>query len=382
VSPLWIALLIASIVLTFVSSLPRREPIRLPGRLAGDQEEEEVRHLRRSLVVQIGLASGGVVCILAAEELSPVRLVLFILLLLLARLLGERVGQVRRSFATILAPLMAPIDGAALLVEWMISPVFRRMRGEATLETPSETAYNHVLELTQTTVESVMTPRSEVDWFRANAPLSEITDSVKRKPHAYYPVFEGDFERLVGMISLIDLLEPASRDATAADLARHAVMVPETIGCDDLLERMRTDRFDTAVVVDEFGGIAGLVTLEDLLEVLVGEMIGEHEAVPVRARRLTEGNYLVDATVRIDEFEDLFGVTLPEGDYETLAGLFLSHVVRIPTPGEKLKVGGIRLEIVRADAHRIRTIKVTFPTTTELAESSAGRPRRDVDRSV
>jgi CBS domain containing-hemolysin-like protein len=124
---------------------------------------------------------------------------------------------------------------------------------------------------------------------------------------------------------------------------------------------MRADHFDTAVVVDEFAGIAGLVTLEDLLEVIVGELIGEHEAVRVRARRTSDGSYIADASLRIDEFEDMFGVSLPEGDYETLAGLFLSRVVRLPEAGERVTINGLRLEVVAADTHRIRSLKLTLP---------------------
>lgn len=191
--------------------------------------------------------------------------------------------------------------------------------------------------------------------------MGEITETSRHRPHAHYPVFEGDFERLVGMIDLVDLLDEAGAETTAAKLARPAIVVPETIGCDDLLERMRKDRFNTAIVVDEFGGIAGLVTLEDLLEVVVGELIGEHEAVRVRARKASDGSYLADGSLRIDEFEDLFGVSLPEGDYETLAGLFLSRVVRIPEAGERVSIDGLRLEVIEADTHRIRSLKLTLP---------------------
>jgi CBS domain containing-hemolysin-like protein len=359
----------ASAALVFVSSLARREPIRLPSRFAGDREDDMMPVIHRSLVVHIGLGLSCAIAALAATTLPSWVFLPYLGAVVIARVLGERIGKVHPRFARVLAPLLGPVDGAALLIDWMVSPLLRRNGAGAQMQEVGETPYDQVLELTQRTVEQVMTPRSEVDWFRSDATLSEITQTLRSRPHAYYPVFEGDFEHVVGMVSLIDLFRSVSPEVTAAALARPAVMVPETMSCDDLLERMRRDRFDTAVVLDEFGGIAGLIALEDLLEVLVGEMIGEHEPVRVRARRMADGSYLVDAAVRIEEFEDLFNVTLPEGDYETLAGLFLSHVVRIPSPGEKLQVESLRLEVAEADAHRIRTIKVAFADAVPPASS-------------
>jgi CBS domain containing-hemolysin-like protein len=332
--------------------------------------------VHHAIAVHIAASLACAIAVLAGDSISFSGLTVFFACLLLARGLGERIGRVWRGLSRIVSPLLAPVDGAALLLDWMVAPILRRtVRRRLSQEHRGE-AYDDVVELMQRTVEQVMTPRSEVVWLRAEASIAEITETARSRPHAQWPVFEGDFERLVGMVDLVDLpggsgglpggsasppgglghLRGApSEQMTAADLARPAVVVPETVGCDDLLERMRRDHFDTAVVVDEFAGIAGLVTLEDLLEVVVGELIGEHEAVRVRARKNTDGSYIADASLRIDEFEDLFGVSLPEGDYETLAGLFLSRVVRLPEVGERVSIDGLRLEVMEADTHRIRS---------------------------
>lgn len=360
-NPLWIGLCAASAALVLCSAIAQLEPVRLQRRLSGAREEGARRIVHHGIVVHIATSLACVVAVLGGSSVSPKALALFFACLLLARGLGERIGSVPSRLARIVSPLLAPVDGAALLLDWMVSPLFLRTATRAPAGGSRGEAYEQVAELMQRTVEQVMTPRSEVVWLRAEAPIGEITEASRRRPHAQYPVFEGDFERLVGMVDLVDLLGDLNERSTAADLARPAVVVPETIGCDDLLERMRKDRFNTAVVVDEFAGIAGLVTLEDLLEVVVGELIGEHEAVRVRARKTSDGSYIADASLRIDEFEDLFGVSLPEGDYETLAGLFLSRVVRLPEAGERVNIDGLRLEVIEADTHRIRSLKLTPP---------------------
>ncbi|MBD3161489.1 MAG: CBS domain-containing protein [Candidatus Eisenbacteria bacterium] len=365
-------LLAVSLLLVFVASLARREPVRLPRRIAGPREEGAVRQVHRALVLQIGIGFAAAVMVFSAEELRATHILLFAGAVVLARVLGHWIGRVRPGIGRVLSPLLAPVDGAALLLDWLVSPLLPRRLPERERRGDQDRAYDQVLELTRSTVEQVMTPRSEVVWLREEAELAEIAETVRRRPHARYPVFHGDFERLIGMVDLVDLIEAAGEKKTAGALARPAIVVPETIGCDDLVDRMRRDRFDTAVVVDEFGGIAGLVTLEDLLEVIIGDLVGEHELMPVRGRRIGENAFIVDATLRIDEFEDLFGLSLPDGDYETVAGLFLSHVVRIPSPGEKIHLGNLHLEVLEADAHRIRKLKITFSPPPERASRDAG----------
>lgn len=371
-SPLWILAYAAAVALMLVASIARREPIRLPRRVTGPREEGAMRVVHRGIVVHVAMGLACGVAVLTAADLSARGLALFFVSVLLAWALGERIGRMRPGLAHFLAPLLAPVDGAALLLDWIVSPILRRKTKVAAKREDRDPAYEQVVELMERTVEQAMTPRSEVVWLRADATLSEIAETSRRRPHAHYPVFEGDFERLVGMVDLVDLLGEGLEKATAADIARPAVMVPETIGCDDLLERMRNDRFSTAVVVDEFGGIAGLVTLEDLLEVVVGELVGEHETVRVRARKTGEGTYLADAGLRLDEFEDLFNIALPEGDYETLAGLFLSRVFRMPEVGEKVSIDDHKLEVIEADAHRIRLLKIMLPSANDEKNGNAG----------
>ena len=361
-----LVLMAGTLLLVFVASITVHRPIRPPRRLGGPHEERLVRVLHRSLVVHLAVTAACLGAISAAGVLRWRGVLAWMVALALAAALGDRLGRASRRLSQALSPLVAPVDGVALLLEWALAAL-RRPGSGPVVPSPgsSAEAYEQVLELTQKTVERVMIPRSEVAWLYAKATGQEILETVRLRPHSHYPVFEGDFEQLVGTLDLVDLLVPHEASATAGSLARPAVIIPETIGCDDLLDRMQRDRFDAAIVIDEFGGMAGLVTLEDLVELVVGELVGEHEAVPVRIRRMEDGSYLVDGTVRIEEVEDLLGLSLPRGDYETLAGLFLQHEARIPIPGEKLSLGGLRLEVVEADARRIRKFRlVLVPSVT------------------
>ena len=348
----------AGLALVFAASAAVREPIRLPRRTGGLHETEMGRVFHRGLSIHIAVILGSCTGVIAAPVLGARGIPLFLGGLLFLRLFGYAVGSRNHGLVHAVRPLLAPVDGAALLIDWLLSPLLRRARVPDSDEAAHSEAHAQVLDLTRRTVEQVMIPRSEVVWLRSGAGVDEIVDLIRRRPHSRYPVFEGDAEQLTGMLELFDLLEPVAPGSTAGGLAGPAVVVPETMGCDALLEKMRAERFGTAIVIDEFGGVAGLVTLEDLLEVIVGELAGEHETVPVRVRPLGDGSYRVDATLRLDEFESLLGIALPEGDYETLAGLFLSRTARIPGPGDKIEVDGVRMEVIDADERRIRTLHV------------------------
>jgi len=365
------ALPLAALGLVFVASAASRGPIRIHRRPKAVHSDEMARIVHRGLVLHVCLLAACCAAVLAAPWLPPRLFVLFLLGLLAARLVGYWIGS---RWSRALHPfglLLAPVDGAALLIDWALTLLFSGRDAGAPAAAAGIDPLHQVLLLEKRTVEQVMIPRSEIVWLPAHAVLDEFVPAVRRRPHSRYPVLEGDFEQPIGILLLRDLLRPHASQMKAGDLARPVVVVPETIGCDDLLQRMRADRIDIAMVVDEFGAMAGLVTLEDVLELLVGELEGEHEVVPVRYRRMEDGAYVVAGSLRIDEFEDLFGVPLPEGDYETLAGLFLSRSARIPGVGEKLDLGAVRLEVASATERRIRSLRLTIRPGGEESEAAS-----------
>jgi Mg2+/Co2+ transporter CorC len=354
---------LAVLALVAVASMSVRDAMRLPTRFAAVRDRKVIRLLHRTLVVHIALTAAAGCAVVVCTEAGWRATVVFLIATALARTLGNGIRLAGTTPSRVLSLLLAPIDGLALLIGWACTPLFANGREGREPGPPSGSpaeAYEQVLELTQKTVERVMVPRSETTWLSAKATIPEILDTVRRRPHTLYPVFEGDFESLVGMIDLVDLATPSVVGTRAGRLARPAVVVPETVLCDDLIIRMRREGFEAAIVVDEFGGMAGLVTLQDLLELLVGELVSEHEGAPARFVTLDDGSIQVDGTVRLDELEEVLGVPLPEGEYETIAGLYLQRAARIPVPGEWMEVDGVRIEVIGADDRRIRTLRVSL----------------------
>jgi CBS domain containing-hemolysin-like protein len=162
-------------------------------------------------------------------------------------------------------------------------------------------------------------------------------------------------------VHLFDLFQAPNVDLPVEGLLRPIGFVPEGKRCDELLREMRARHRPLVVVVDEYGGTAGIVTLEDLVEELVGDIRNEEEAAPAPVRRLEGGRWAVEAAMRVPDVNDTLGIELPEGDYETLGGLVLERLGRIPHAGDTITVGAVRLEVVSADARRVLEVAVTRP---------------------
>jgi Mg2+/Co2+ transporter CorC len=358
-----VVLVVAALALVFFAAISVRNATRLPTRFAAMRDRKTLRLLHRTLVVHIAMTGAAACAVVVCTETGWRAMTGFLIAAALARILGDRARLAGAGSSKVISLLLAPVDGLALLISWALSSLFANGTEQVDPAPPSGSpaeAYEQVLELTQKTVERVMVPRSEVAWLPARATIPEILDTVRRRPHTLYPVFEGDFEQLVGMITLVDLAAPRTAGGRAGDFVHPAVVVPETVLCDDLIVRMRREGFEAAIVVDEFGGMAGLVTLQDLLELLVGDLVSEHEAAPPRFLRLDDGSIQVDGTTRIDELEHILGIRLPEGEYETIAGLYLQRAARIPVPGEWMEVDGVRIEVIGADDRRIKALRISL----------------------
>jgi CBS domain containing-hemolysin-like protein len=176
------------------------------------------------------------------------------------------------------------------------------------------------------------------------------------------PVYEGDVESVIGIVHVMDLLKENDLTKTVSQIVRPVPMVPESKRCDELLKEFQKSRSHMAVVLDEYGGIAGLVTVEDVLEELVGEL--GHEPVLLRrnVHRVADGLFIVHAQVEIEKFESATGVRVPRGQYETLAGYLLQEFGRIPEIGASLRRGGVLYEVTDADNRKIKLVKVCKET--------------------
>jgi CBS domain containing-hemolysin-like protein len=176
--------------------------------------------------------------------------------------------------------------------------------------------------------------------------------------HTRLPVFHEDLDHVVGIVHVKDLLTGETADRPVADLLRPVPAVPESRDLESLLKQMLEDRAHVALVVDEYGGTAGVVTLEDILEELVGDIEDEFDAAGHTVRRVGAGRHLVKGSLRVDRVPALFGEELPEGEYETVAGFVLDQLGHIPEPGEVVVNGRLELTVTRVEAVRIVEVAI------------------------
>lgn len=219
-----------------------------------------------------------------------------------------------------------------------------------------------VFDLRAARASRVMVPRTEMVGVSAEATVEEVADLAERTGHTKFPVFEGDLDQIVGVVYLQDLIRPLrqgnGRMAVRA-LMREALFLPETVPIADLLAHFRRARQHIAILVDEYGGTAGLVTLEDLLEEIVGDVGDLFEQAPPQVQHLPDGSVLVDGLLTIDEVNEALGLHLHDPYYETIGGLVMGRLDRVPAVGDEVTLEeGVRLRVEEMDGLRVARVRV------------------------
>ncbi|MCQ3805135.1 MAG: hemolysin family protein [bacterium] len=218
-----------------------------------------------------------------------------------------------------------------------------------------------VLEFSDTIVREVMVPRTDMVTVTVDAELDELAGIVKEFGFSRFPVLDGGIDRVVGMAlakDLISILVEGGNGATVKDIQRTPLYVPETKAVSDLLREMRRNGDHMAVVIDEHGGTAGLVTIEDLLEELVGEIVDEHDEHDEWLRAEEGGVWHVDGRYPVDDMGDLLGVTLPQEEWDTVGGLVLALAGRVPEVGETFSTHGVEFGVREVLGHRLAKLRV------------------------
>ena len=223
------------------------------------------------------------------------------------------------------------------------------------------------IEVADLTVVDVMLPRAQMVCLPADAPLAEILRRVIESGHSRFPVYgEDDPDQIIGILLAKDLLK-CFADAAAAPcnirtLLRPAVLIPESKRLDILLKEFRLSRNHMAIVVDEYGGVAGLVTIEDVLEEIVGEIDDEHdEDDPARKKLIqpqADGAFLVNALTPIADFNERLGSSFDEDEFDTIGGMITSEFGHLPESGEEVVFGGFQFRVTKADARRVHQFAV------------------------
>jgi CBS domain containing-hemolysin-like protein len=250
-----------------------------------------------------------------------------------------------------------------------LGSLVRSSAQHGTLDEGTATLLDRSLRFGERTAEELMTPRVRVQALRADAPVLALVDTARHTGFSRFPVYGSDLDDVRGVVHVKQAFAvPASQRATTqvGTLARPVPTVPSSLDGDALLDRLRGQGLQVAVVVDEYGGTAGIVTLEDLVEEIVGDVRDEHDRLEVsRVQPLDEQSWLISGLLRADEVADAVGFVMPEGDYETVAGLVLERLGRIPTVGDEIELPGWRLTVTRMDRRRIAELRLT---QTALAE--------------
>jgi CBS domain containing-hemolysin-like protein len=243
-----------------------------------------------------------------------------------------------------------------------LGALVRTSAEHGTLDQGTAVLLDRSLRFGDRTAGELMTPRVRVEALRADATVADLVRKARETGFSRFPVHDGSLDEVRGIVHVKQAFAvPAALRGTTplSALTRPVYSVPETLEGDALLDRLRASGLQTALVVDEYGGTAGMVTLEDVVEEIVGDVRDEHdrgEAPPVRS--LGKDSWLVSGLLRDDEVAEATGFHMPEGDYETLAGLVLARLGRIPDVGDEIRVDGWRVTVMRMDRHRVAELRV------------------------
>jgi CBS domain containing-hemolysin-like protein len=293
---------------------------------------------------------------------------------------GETVARIStplvRGTFWLLWPLVAPImalsrrsEGQGLFSNcrnphWLDEELHRVLELEEIheLQPDEKEMISSIIEMHETSVREVMVPRVDMVCAEANTDIPTLLALIREMGHSRIPIYRGSIDNIIGVVYAKDLLkyeESPEEAASIEALARSPYFVPETKKVDDLLREFQQEKIHLAIVVDEHGGIAGLVTLEDLLEEIVGEIQDEYDAEQPMYEALPDGSLLVDAKLNIDALNEIMHTEIVSEDFETIGGLIYAALDRVPEPGETIDYKDLRMVVREVEGQRIAKVAIT-----------------------
>jgi putative hemolysin len=236
------------------------------------------------------------------------------------------------------------------------------VEGNADLEEDERDMITSVIELGEQPVREVMVPRIDIVAAPASSTVRDVLDRIVDSGHSRIPIYEGSIDNVAGVVYAKDLLKflrDGSQSAAVQPLAREASYVPETKKVDDLLHEMQQKRVHVAIVVDEYGGTAGLITIEDLIEEIVGEIRDEYDVEEATIEEVSASEALFDARVTIRDVNDTLDLDLEDEDFDTLGGLLYHELGKVPNVGDEVRVDGAVVTVLSTTGRRVRKVRVT-----------------------
>lgn len=311
------------------------------------------------------LLAAGVGLAVGAGQLLPAAIV---------RRSPERFLDLLLPAFTVVANVTAPFT--ALMIAWM-GPATRHSRNgepargsdqtsvaperQETESSDQNRLLRSVVGFGDTLVREVMTPRPDIVAIQADATIRDLRRLVQEQEYSRLPVFTDNLDNIVGLVVVKDLIqmpEVPEDSHSVREMMRPAAFVPETKRVVDLLREFQQGRFQLAMVVDEYGGTAGLVTVEDVIEELVGEIRDEYDSEAEPIIREAEDTFVFSGKVGIGEMAERLGVEIEDGDFETVGGFVLARLGRVPAVGERFEIDGLDVAILEAERRRIHKVRV------------------------
>ena len=229
---------------------------------------------------------------------------------------------------------------------------------EGIVEEKEKPLLHNILNFSDTVVREVMTPRTDMKCIEVSTPVSEALEVFKKTKYSRLPVFRQDIDNIIGIMRFKDVMELLETGRDVESSITELIFVPELKDISDLLPEMLKRRLQMAIVIDEYGGTSGLITLEDLIEEIVGEIHDEHERPEAdEIIRQADGSYLIDGKVLLESFAELFSLDIEEEDIDTIGGFIFNKEGTIPNPGYITRIGDVDVEIVKADKRRIYQVR-------------------------
>ena len=269
---------------------------------------------------------------------------------------------------TWLERLAAAFSGEPHSIDELLA-MLRTAEQERIIETDTLRMMEGAISVSASIVSDVMVPRSQMVSLPIKSPLLELAEKMIRSGHSRFPVHGENKDEILGILLAKDVLRGLLNEGTDADinaLLRPAVLIPESKKLNVLLKEFRLSRNHMAIVVDEYGGVAGLVTIEDVLEQIVGDIDDEHDTAEDGTTLIapqSDGCYVVNALTPIEEFNERFGADFSDHEYDTVGGLITDAMGHLPDAGEELTLGRFTFYVAKADARRIYLFHVTVQPT-------------------
>lgn len=271
-----------------------------------------------------------------------------------------------KSLLERLSDLLSPTPASASEKRVELLETLRESHKEGLIDADALAMIEGVFQVGELAARDILVPRSQIDWIDINESIEDTIAEVIKAAHSRFPVYEDNRDNVIGILLAKDLLRHSQEeDFQLRDWLRPAVFIPESKRLSVLLRDFREHRNHIAIVVDEYGGVAGLVTIEDVLEQIVGDIEDEHDTDDIEDNiiKVSESKFRIRGITELEQVNDALGTSFQDDDNDTLAGFILKNIGRVPHKGESIKIHNIIFEIQRADA---RQVHVLLATKTEI----------------